>query len=83
MLFTVFVSGMVLFFYCYYGKQTTDSYAGFAVSLYQIAWADLPNDLQKYFIFMIANAQQEVSYHGLGLVRLNLETFTMVNHFKY
>lgn len=81
MLFAVSVSGMILFIYCYYGKQATDSYAAFAMSLYQMAWTNLPNDLQKYFIFMIANAQKEVSYRGFGLVKLNLETFTTVNDF--
>lgn len=82
MLFAVSVSGTVLFIYCYYGKQVTDSYAAFAMSLYQMDWPHLPNDLQKSLIIMITNAQKEVSYHGFGLVKLNLETFTMVNDFK-
>lgn len=52
-----------------------------AGTLYDCNWYDLPLDLQKYFIMMIANAQTPVHYHGYGIITLNLETFCKASSF--
>lgn len=78
MLFAVTCSGLTLSLYCFYGKYTTDSYFAFASALYDSDWINLPNNLQRYYILMIANAQKSVSYHGYNIIKLNMETFAKV-----
>lgn len=78
MLFAVTISGMTLFLYCYYGKYATDCQAAFALAAYESDWIDLSIELQRYFILIISNAQKPLSYHGYGIVDLNLETFAKV-----
>lgn len=80
---TIVVSMSLLFLYCYYGKIATDSFEEMADCLYQSNWQSLPIELQKYIVFMIANAQRPIIYHGFGVVNLDLQTFTKVNDVKY
>lgn len=76
--------GMSTFFLCcFYGKLATESYAKMANSLFESNWSDLPNDLQKYFVLMIGNAQQPLYYHGFTMVILELETFCKVSAFYH
>lgn len=42
-------------------------------------WQQLPTNLQKYFILMIANSNKPLFYHGSGIVVLDLETFRNVH----
>lgn len=79
MIFAVTISGMTLFLYCYYGKYATDCQAAFALSAYEMDWINFPIEFQRYFILIIANAQLPLSYHGYGIVDLNLETFAKVS----
>lgn len=65
-----------LFLYCYFGKVATESYQKMCIYLFESNWPDLPADLQRFFIIMIANAQRPLYYHGFGFAMLNLETFT-------
>lgn len=67
-----------LFFWCFFGKLTSESYARIADYLYESNWQDLPVELRKYFILLIANAQRPIFYHGFGIAVLNLETFCKV-----
>ncbi|XP_031633852.1 putative odorant receptor 92a [Contarinia nasturtii] len=67
-----------LFLYCYYGKRTNVYYSQMGQSLFESNWYLLPNELQKFYILMIANVQVPISYHGLNVVDLNLERFTKV-----
>lgn len=53
-----------------------------SVYLYNANWIELPLELQKYFIMLIANAQLPLYYHGFRIVVLNLETFTRVRRQK-
>lgn len=76
---TIIVSISPLFLYCYYGKMATDSFKEMADCLYQSNWRSLPIELQKYTIFMMANAQRPLFYHGFGIVTLDLQAFTQVN----
>ncbi|XP_055296841.1 odorant receptor 22a-like [Sitodiplosis mosellana] len=64
-----------LFVCCYLGKIASESYEQMADCLYDYNWQELPMNLQKYFIIIIANAQIPLSYHGYGIITLNLETF--------
>lgn len=67
-----------LFVYCFFGKVATESFATMADSLYEANWQNLPIELQKYFILMIANANRPLYYHGFNIAILNLETFSKV-----
>lgn len=70
---------LTLFAYCYFGKLATQSFEDMADAFYESNWQNLPINLQKYMILMIANAQKPLYYHGYGLAVLNLETFTAVS----
>lgn len=79
-IFMGFLMGLSnLFLYCYFGKLATDSYKEMADSLYEVNWHELPIELQKYFVLMIANTQKPLYYHGFGVATLNLETFCLVS----
>lgn len=58
--------------------MTTEYYDKLADILFQSKWQLLPLELQKYFVLMIGNAQIPMTYHGLGVADLNLETFRKV-----
>lgn len=74
-----------LFFYCFCGKVTTESFLGFGDATYESNWYNLPNNLQLAIFIMIANAQKPLSYHGCGIFNLDLQLFTTVRstHFMY
>lgn len=78
-IFAVFTSIFLLYLYCFFGKIATDSYYEMGDRLFESNWPDLPNDLQKYFIHMINNAQKPHFYHGFNLLVLDLGTFTDVS----
>lgn len=73
------MSASNLFLYCYYGKLTTNSFVEMSHGLYESNWVELPVNLQKYYILMLANIQIPLYYHGFGVAVLNLETFTKVS----
>lgn len=72
------MSASNLFLYCYFGKLATESQNSWC--LYETNWQNLPLDLQKYFILMIANVQKPLHYHGFKIAVLDLETFTNVRN---
>lgn len=75
----VLISLSNLFLFCYFGKVTTDSFEKMAACLYsEVDWSELPVELQKYLILMIANVQRPLYYHGFYVTILNLETFCSV-----
>lgn len=69
-----------LFIYCYIANKPTEYYLRTGDRLCHVNWNKLPPKLQKFFIFMIQNAQQPKFYHGFHIIELNLETFTQVYH---
>lgn len=71
-----------LFLCCYLGKMASNSYAQMAECLYDCNWYEIPLDLQKYFIIMVANSQVPPTYSGYGVAELNLSTFRKVG-FKW
>lgn len=77
-LISTFIGISNIFLFCYFGKLATESYANLCDYLYEFNWHELPNDLQKYFILMIGNAQQTLYYSGFGMIILDLETFSKV-----
>lgn len=83
MLFVTIYNAATLYFFCYNGKRTTDSYLAFSNCLYESNWIILPIRLQKNFVLMIAHGQKVLFYDGLGLLELNLETFLKVNISKF
>lgn len=71
-------SFFILLLYCVFGKVASSSYENISIYLYEANWVELPLELQKYFVVLIANAQRPLFYHGFGVVVLHLETFTKV-----
>lgn len=67
-----------LFIYCFFGRNATDSFEKMALDLFHADWPTLPHNIQKYFLFMVMNAQRPHYYHGYNMTMLNLETFGKV-----
>lgn len=55
------------------------SFKKMADNVFEMNWQDLPIELQKYFILMIANMQKPLYYYGGGIVILDLNTFINVS----
>lgn len=72
------INWSILLLYCFFGKVATSSYEDMIDYLYFANWTESPIVLQKEFVILLANAQKPLSYHGFGVVFLNLETFTKV-----
>ena len=47
-------------------------------SLFDSKWPELPVRLQMFFVFMIADTQRPIYYHGFGMANMKLETFGAV-----
>lgn len=71
-------SMLIMFFYCYFGKLATLNFEKMTDVVFEMNWLDLPVELQKYFILMIANMQKPLYYYGGGIVILDLSTFVNV-----
>lgn len=76
------MSGSNLYLYCYFGGRSTLDTISYGDLLYESKWFRLPTKLEKYFTFMIANAQRPLHYHGFQIARLNLNTFLGVTFFS-
>lgn len=76
---TLSLSNLLL--YCFFGRLATDSHLKLVDCLYDANWSDFPVELQKYFLFMIQNAQRPIHYHGSQISVLNLSTFSSVSYF--
>lgn len=71
----------ILFLLCFFGKIATDSFAEMGDIFYGADWQNLSPALQRYFVVIIANAQQPLYYDGFGVAILNLEMFQRVSLF--
>lgn len=78
MIVSTSISSSNLFLYCYNGQLASDRYLAMANILFESKWYCLPLEMQKYFLLMIGNAQQNLYYHGFDLARLNLQTYCQV-----
>lgn len=78
LLFEICVGLLNPFYFCYFGKQSTESYVQMGNCAYDIAWYNLPIELEKFLILFIENAQEPLYYRGLNVVTLDLQTFSMV-----
>lgn len=78
-MYATFSSLLNLYIYCYFGTFTTSNFEQLETYIYESEWYHLPNDLQKYFIMMIKNAQQPLTYDGFRFVSLNLITLAKVS----
>lgn len=67
-----------IFFYCYFGKLSTDCYSEIPGLLFESDWYLLSVCKQKYILLMIQNAQIPLYYHGYKMAVLDLRTFSMV-----
>lgn len=68
-----------LFIYSYYGELATGSFENMSECLYyDLNWLNLPTNVQKYVVVMIAKMQKPVYYHGFEFAVLDLRTFIQV-----
>lgn len=77
LILAVVMSLFTLFIFCLFGMLATESFEKMADSLYESKWIDLPVELQKNIIFMIADMQRPIYFHGFGMV--NLDLVTLIN----
>lgn len=70
-----------MFLYCRAAQLATDNLVRFADEVFDSAWYELPNNIQKSYILIIANAEIPICYDGLHMVYLNLPTFSRVSVF--
>lgn len=75
---TTSIGMSVLLFYCYFGKLASESYEMMPNCVFDVNWHEQPNELQRYFILMIANMQKPVYYHGFEVAKMDLGTFVNV-----
>lgn len=80
-LLIVVIENSIMFLLCFFGKIATDSFAEMGDISYGADWQNLSPALQRYFIVIIANAQQPLYYDGFGVAILNLEMFQRVSLF--
>lgn len=68
----VFISGFTLFLYCDSAQLATDNLIQFGDEVFDSAWYELSNEIQKTYILLIANAEKPLRYDGLNMVYLNV-----------
>lgn len=68
-----------IFVHCLYGKLATAQFDKLPTYLFESNWQNLPLNLRKYYILMLANTKQPLYFDGFGVLILNLETFTKVS----
>lgn len=78
MLLAILVSALSMFLYSFFGQLTKETYMDIVDVYYESNWLNLPLDLKKSFVVMIANAQRPICYDGFGVAFLNLDTFLKV-----
>lgn len=69
--------------HCVLGKLVTDRFARVPNHLFNTKWYDLPVEVQKHFILLLANTQQPLFFHGFGIYILDLEKFASVSGIFY
>lgn len=67
-----------VFLFCTIGSFTTDNFSRIADASYESLWYHFPTDLRKYLLLIVADAQRPRMFEGLGVIDLNLMTFTKV-----
>lgn len=77
----VFISGGTLYLYCESAQLATDNLILFGDEVFDSNWYELPNEIQKTYILIIANAEKPLKYDGLHMTYLNLPTFSQVRTF--
>lgn len=65
--------------YCYFGHSVTDKCDKVAKAAYMSAWYGYPLRQQKYFILILARAQQPLFFTALDIADCSLDTFKQVN----
>lgn len=81
MILAICFSGSNLFIYCYFSQRSTDYFLHFADILYATKWYENAEDLCKWYILIMGNAQKPLAYDGFGLAYMNLTTFAKVSQF--
>lgn len=68
----------IVFLYCFTGSLSTEQFYRFGSMTYESDWYKWPNELQKYVLLIIANAQRPQIFNGFNVIDLNLLAFTKV-----
>lgn len=62
--------------------MATNNLIKFGDEIFDSDWYELPIEIQKSFILVIANAEKPLYYDGLHMVCLNLPTFAKVSDLR-
>lgn len=60
------------------GTACTEAFENYSRYMYKSNWYNLPNDLQKYTILVIANGNRPLFFHGMNILTLDLHTIASV-----
>lgn len=68
-----------IYLHCYLGKSVTERYDALPDHLFHSRWYGLSMQMQKYFVLLLANTQEPLAFHGLGMFTLDMGAFSAVS----
>ncbi|XP_063627283.1 odorant receptor 49b-like [Cydia splendana] len=74
---------LMLFGDCYFGNVIHDKSTELATAAYSSPWLEMPQDLKKNLVLVIARAQKPLALTAYSLVTVSLPTFTTVMNWTY
>lgn len=78
-IFTICITVVWPLHFCAFASSATERISIIRYSVYDLDWYDLPPELQKYLILIIAQAQEELYFTGFHFIRCTLGNFGVVN----
>lgn len=69
---------LTLYLFCYLGDEITDRFEKISDGFYNLAWYNLPVDMQQCFPMLIAVAHKRVYTQGVTQAHSTRETFLQV-----
>lgn len=74
----IFICASQMFLYCYFGQLATDSFQNLDDFLFDLNWFNFSIEQQKCINLILLNSQKPLIYHGFGIVKLDLQSYTKV-----
>ncbi|XP_047996341.1 odorant receptor 67a-like [Leguminivora glycinivorella] len=77
------ILALMLFGDCYFGNAIYVKSTELATAAYSCPWLEMPKDLKKNLVLVIARAQKPLALTAYNLVTVSLPTFTTVMNWTY
>lgn len=71
---------VMLFVYCFFGQFVSDNCLKFNDHICEVRWYQFPLPIQKLIIVVSANAQENLAFESLNVVKLSLDFFAKVKN---